>query len=74
MADQGRVIACDRTPSRLRKLAQNRDRLGLKSIEIHTLDSATAGDFAAMGDRVLLDVPCSVQVPSTAMPIAAGNP
>ncbi|WKT82010.1 16S rRNA (cytosine(967)-C(5))-methyltransferase [Thermosynechococcus sp. PP45] len=59
MADQGRVIACDRTPSRLRKLAQNRDRLGLKSIEIHTLDSSTAGDFAAMGDRVLLDVPCS---------------
>ncbi|MDR7898975.1 16S rRNA (cytosine(967)-C(5))-methyltransferase [Thermosynechococcus sp. JY1334] len=59
MADQGRVIACDRTPSRLRKLQQNRDRLGLKSIEIHTLDSSTAGDFAAMGDRVLLDVPCS---------------
>lgn len=59
MADQGRVIACDRTPSRLRKLAQNRNRLGLKSIEIHTLDSSTAGDFAAMGDRVLLDVPCS---------------
>ncbi|AHB87579.1 16S rRNA (cytosine967-C5)-methyltransferase RsmB [Thermosynechococcus sp. NK55a] len=59
MGDQGRVIACDRSPARLRKLQQNRDRLGLKSIEIHTLDSATAGDFAAMGDRVLLDVPCS---------------
>ncbi|URR35321.1 16S rRNA (cytosine(967)-C(5))-methyltransferase [Thermosynechococcus sp. HN-54] len=59
MADQGRVIACDRTPSRLRKLEQNRDRLGLKSIEIHPLDSATAQDFAATGDRVLLDVPCS---------------
>lgn len=59
MADQGRVIACDRTPSRLRKLAQNRDRLGLRSIEIHTLDSATARDFVTTGDRVLLDVPCS---------------
>lgn len=59
MGDHGRVIACDRTPSRLRKLAQNRDRLGLRSIDIHPLDSATAEDFVEAGDRVLLDVPCS---------------
>lgn len=59
MHNQGRVIACDRTPSRLRKLRQNRDRLGLSCIEIHTVDSATAQNFKGMGDRVLLDVPCS---------------
>ncbi|MDM7327133.1 MAG: 16S rRNA (cytosine(967)-C(5))-methyltransferase [Thermosynechococcus sp. Uc] len=59
MADHGRVIACDRAPSRLRKLEHNRDRLGLRSIEIYTLDSATAEDFVEVGDRVLLDVPCS---------------
>ncbi len=59
MQNQGHVIACDRTPSRLRKLRQNRDRLGLTCIEIHTLDSATAQDFKDVGDRVLLDVPCS---------------
>ncbi|WP_099798291.1 16S rRNA (cytosine(967)-C(5))-methyltransferase [Parathermosynechococcus lividus] len=59
MRNQGRVIACDRTPSRLRRLRQNRDRLGLSCIEIHTVDSATAPDFRGVGDRVLLDVPCS---------------
>ncbi|XFA73467.1 16S rRNA (cytosine(967)-C(5))-methyltransferase [Thermosynechococcaceae cyanobacterium Okahandja] len=59
MHNQGRVMACDRTLGRLRKLRQNRDRLGLSCIEIYTLDSATAQDFNSVGDRVLLDVPCS---------------
>ncbi|MEH2301077.1 MAG: transcription antitermination factor NusB, partial [Nostoc sp.] len=36
MADQGKIWACDRTPSRLRKLQENSQRLNLQSIQIYT--------------------------------------
>lgn len=59
MGDQGIVWACDKTPSRLKKLVQNRDRLRLQSIQIQTGDSRTLNQFQQQGDRVLLDAPCS---------------
>ncbi|MDX2230667.1 MAG: 16S rRNA (cytosine(967)-C(5))-methyltransferase [Leptolyngbyaceae cyanobacterium bins.349] len=59
MADQGIVWACDKTPSRLKKLEQNRDRLQLHSIRLHTGDSRTFTHFQNQADRVLLDAPCS---------------
>jgi len=59
MHDRGTVWACDRTPSRLKKLAQNRDRLGFQSIQICTGDSRTQPQFQAIADRVLVDAPCS---------------
>ncbi|MBW4646985.1 MAG: 16S rRNA (cytosine(967)-C(5))-methyltransferase [Goleter apudmare HA4340-LM2] len=59
MGDQGKIWACDRTPSRLRKLQANARRLNLQSIEICTGDSRHFSQFENVGDRVLLDAPCS---------------
>ncbi|MBE9206835.1 16S rRNA (cytosine(967)-C(5))-methyltransferase [Nostoc sp. LEGE 06077] len=59
MQDQGKIWACDRTTSRLRKLQENARRLNLHSIEICTGDSRNLPQFYNIGDRVLLDAPCS---------------
>jgi 16S rRNA (cytosine967-C5)-methyltransferase len=59
MQDQGVIWACDRTESRLRKLQQNCDRLGIHAIRIHLGDSRSIPEFVNGGDRVLLDAPCS---------------
>ncbi|MBW4625903.1 MAG: 16S rRNA (cytosine(967)-C(5))-methyltransferase [Brasilonema octagenarum HA4186-MV1] len=57
--DEGKVFACDRTPSRLKKLQQNAQRLKLKSIEMCTGDSRNMPQFQNTAHRVLLDAPCS---------------
>jgi 16S rRNA (cytosine967-C5)-methyltransferase len=59
MADEGKIWACDRTPSRLRKLQENSQRLNLQSIQICTGDSRHFNQFQNTADRVLLDAPCS---------------
>ncbi|MBE7383454.1 MAG: 16S rRNA (cytosine(967)-C(5))-methyltransferase [Leptolyngbya sp. SIO1E4] len=59
MSDQGMIWACDRTTSRLNKVKQNFNRLGLTSIKPFTGDSTTIARFAGQGDRVLVDAPCS---------------
>ncbi|HIK08327.1 MAG TPA: 16S rRNA (cytosine(967)-C(5))-methyltransferase [Trichormus sp. M33_DOE_039] len=59
MQDEGKIIASDRTASRLRKLKANTERLGLHSIEISTGDSRHLPQFHNIADRVLLDAPCS---------------
>ncbi|MEH2082974.1 MAG: 16S rRNA (cytosine(967)-C(5))-methyltransferase [Nostoc sp.] len=59
MADKGKIWACDRTPSRLRKLQENSKRLNLQSIQICTGDSRHFNQFQNTADRVLLDAPCS---------------
>ncbi|WP_341527925.1 16S rRNA (cytosine(967)-C(5))-methyltransferase [Nostoc sp. UHCC 0302] len=59
MQDKGKILACDRTPSRLRKLQQNSQRLNLHSIQIYTGDSRDFTQFQNTADRVLLDAPCS---------------
>ncbi len=63
MRDTGKIFACDRTASRLRKLQQNTQRLNLKSIEICVGDSRDLDKFIdledILADKVLLDVPCS---------------
>ncbi|MEH2121152.1 16S rRNA (cytosine(967)-C(5))-methyltransferase RsmB [Nostoc sp.] len=59
MADKGKIWACDRTPSRLRKLQENSQRLNLQSIQIYTGDSRHFAQFQNTADRVLLDAPCS---------------
>jgi 16S rRNA (cytosine967-C5)-methyltransferase len=59
MGDRGKVWACDRTPSRLRKLQENARRLNLQSIQICTGDSRHFLQFQNAADRVLLDAPCS---------------
>lgn len=59
MGDNGKIYACDRTPSRLRKLSENAQRLRLQSIEIFPGDSRNFTKFHHLADRVLLDAPCS---------------
>lgn len=59
MGDTGKIIAIDRTASRLKKLQQNITRLDLKTIEIVTGDSSGLSELTGTVDRVLLDVPCS---------------
>ncbi|MEH2184248.1 16S rRNA (cytosine(967)-C(5))-methyltransferase [Nostoc sp.] len=59
MADRGKIWACDRTPSRLRKLQENSQRLNLQSVQICTGDSRHINQFQNTADRVLLDAPCS---------------
>lgn len=59
LQDQGKIWACDRTPSRLRRLQQNIQRLGLQSVEICTGDSRTLTQFTGEANRVLVDAPCS---------------
>ncbi|MBD2021959.1 16S rRNA (cytosine(967)-C(5))-methyltransferase [Leptolyngbya sp. FACHB-36] len=59
MHDRGTVWACDRAASRLKRLQQNVERLGLQSIKPCVGDSQDLPQFVGLGDRVLLDVPCS---------------
>ena len=59
MQDKGTVWAIDLTPSRLKKIQQNIDRLGLQSIQIKPGDSRNLPDRVDHCDRVLVDAPCS---------------
>ena len=59
MGDEGTVLSCDRTASRTKKIQQNIDRLGMKSVRPLMCDSRNQPTFAGQADRVLLDVPCS---------------
>ncbi|MEA5554267.1 16S rRNA (cytosine(967)-C(5))-methyltransferase [Anabaena cylindrica UHCC 0172] len=59
MGDKGKIWACDKTASRLRKLQDNARRLNLQSIEIYTGDSCNSPQFYNQADRLLLDAPCS---------------
>ena len=59
MGDQGTVFACDRTASRLKKVTQTVERLGLRSVQTVLGDSTQLDRFTGQGDRVLVDAPCS---------------
>ncbi|MBD2544377.1 16S rRNA (cytosine(967)-C(5))-methyltransferase [Planktothricoides raciborskii] len=59
MGDKGTIWACDRTPSRLKKVKENAHRLQLKSIQTITGDSRKLSQFKETADFVLLDAPCS---------------
>lgn len=59
IGDEGKIWACDRTATRLKKLQENIQRLKLKSIQICTGDSRNLPQFNNLADCVLLDAPCS---------------
>ncbi|MBE9029647.1 16S rRNA (cytosine(967)-C(5))-methyltransferase [filamentous cyanobacterium LEGE 11480] len=59
MQDQGTVWAIDKTASRLKKIQQNIDRLGLTCIQTKTADSRDIPELINQCDRVLVDAPCS---------------
>ncbi|MXW04214.1 MAG: 16S rRNA (cytosine(967)-C(5))-methyltransferase RsmB [Gemmatimonadetes bacterium] len=54
----GKVIACDSSPHRLRRVEEHRQRMGLGQVRLVVMDGRSPGlDFKA--DRVLVDAPCS---------------
>lgn len=59
MGDRGMIWACDRTASRLKRLHENIERLGLTSIHSYVEDSRQIPRFVNQADRVLIDAPCS---------------
>jgi len=59
MGDVGRVIALDKTGSRLKKVQQNVDRMGITSIEMLEGDAREVRTWDGLCDRVLVDAPCS---------------
>lgn len=59
MGDRGTVWACDRAASRLKKVEQNAQRLGLDSIRVCVGDSRVYTHFNQSADYVLVDAPCS---------------
>jgi 16S rRNA (cytosine967-C5)-methyltransferase len=59
MQDSGTLWAVDQTASRLRKIQQNIDRLGLTNIQTKIADSRNIPEFVNQCDRVLVDAPCS---------------
>ncbi len=56
---EGTVWACDRAPSRLKKITANATRLGLTNLHIQAGDSTELSQFHQRFDRVLVDAPCS---------------
>ncbi len=59
VGEDGTVWACDRAPSRLKKLTVNATRLGLTNLRTHAGDSTDLAPFHHQFDRVLVDAPCS---------------
>jgi 16S rRNA (cytosine967-C5)-methyltransferase len=67
MQNEGRLVASDVSPTRLRLLRQNVTRLGITCAQIQLTDDASAShanrdvpqDDPGLFDRVLVDAPCS---------------
>ena len=59
MGDVGRVIALDKTGSRLKKVKQNIDRMQITSVELLEGDAREVRTWDGLCDRVLVDAPCS---------------
>jgi 16S rRNA (cytosine967-C5)-methyltransferase len=61
MRNQGRLVAMDVVPTKLRELENRARRNGVLIVETQLLDEAgtQVKNFHAHADRVLLDVPCS---------------
>jgi 16S rRNA (cytosine967-C5)-methyltransferase len=60
MRGEGIVWACDRTESRLKRLRQNLQRLGISErVRVHHGDGRELNAEIPLADAVLLDAPCS---------------
>jgi 16S rRNA (cytosine967-C5)-methyltransferase len=58
MEDRGEVISVERDPARAKEVAEQAQRLGLRSVTVLEADAAVAA-IAPGFDRILVDPPCS---------------
>lgn len=63
MDNRGRIVACDIFESRVQRMRENLQRLGVEIADVHQLDVLTAAGAAPLlpksFDRILIDAPCS---------------
>ncbi len=61
MRNEGRIVACDLYESRVERLRENLQRLGVRNTQILVHDCMQAGEPLEPGsfDRILVDAPCS---------------
>jgi len=61
MRNEGRIVACDLYESRVARLRENLQRLGVRNTQALVHDTMRAGDPLAPAsfDRILVDAPCS---------------
>jgi len=60
MQNQGRIIAMDVVPRKLRELEKRAQRAHPKHcIETHRIDAQTTTQYKEVADRLLIDAPCS---------------
>ena len=61
MRNEGRIVACDLWESRLVRLRENMERLGVRNVEPLVHDGMRASEQLARAsfDRILVDAPCS---------------
>lgn len=62
MRNKGRIIACDSSPRRIKRLQENLERLHVTIAETPAIDWTQSGARAFGGlqfDRILVDAPCS---------------
>lgn len=62
MRNKGRIIACDSSPRRVKRMQENLDRLRVAIAETPLVDWSKSGAHAFGGlqfDRILVDAPCS---------------
>jgi 16S rRNA (cytosine967-C5)-methyltransferase len=58
MRDEGEIVAVEKDPQRIRRLRENVETLGIRSVKIVNADIMDLKNAAAF-DRILLDAPCS---------------
>ncbi len=60
MNNSGEIFACDLTPSKIKQIEENRDRLGFDIIQTECKDASVADTgFYNRFDLVIADIPCS---------------
>ena len=60
MGNTGEIVAVDRSQGKIRRIAENCQRLSVTNVQTHLADTAVATlDFLQDADTVLIDAPCS---------------
>lgn len=58
-AEQGEIIAIDKSRNRLRKMEEELKRLGVKNVRLIHMDARKLPELGIEADKILLDAPCT---------------